>query len=577
MTPPFKRLSDGTIYSGPDFHLPEEDLRLNMDTPKWSRFTAVDVETISLKDNSAIGIGFAIGINEAYYVPVLPDPSPMLPRIMQMLADPKITKAYHNAVFDLLSLRRLAVEEHLAMPDIHNVEDTALMSQITGHKAALEDIGTELLGHDDLFSVKDVLATSDVAHPTMLDVHPMGPAHKCVNDVLVTWEMYEYFSKLLVGNMEECYNVDRELLCPVLKETEEKGLLLRPDRLEAHRQRLTRQVNLLRDIAETRYGFNPGSPQQVGYILAARGNMLPLKTTGKKPALVTDKSVLKKLADPIAQMVLAYRGAAKLLSTYVTPWIGEERAYTHFRLDLATGRLASFDQNLQNVPPSMRDIFAPDDDVWTWADMSQVEMRCFAYITKDPVMLQAYRDGIDVHALTQQALWPGSSLEDDPKRKVAKTFNFAMIYYGSTMTLSERTNMPYAVCDELRTRWLAQYNVAADWMDTQYNSHHEYVEDVFGRRMRIPWDKVGQKGESGKFLSESHVRRLQVNYPPQASGASINKRGYLMCADWGMDTRLQIHDEFLWNGKVGVPKELDDIHPEIYVPFEAKQGEYWVK
>ena len=141
MTPPFKRLSDGTVYSGPDYHLPEEDLRLNMDTPKWSRFTTVDVETISLKDNSAIGIGFAIGPNEAYYVPVLPDPSPMLPRIMQMLADPKITKAYHNAVFDLLSLRRLAVEEHLALPDIHNVEDTALMSQITGHKAALEDLG----------------------------------------------------------------------------------------------------------------------------------------------------------------------------------------------------------------------------------------------------------------------------------------------------------------------------------------------------------------------------------------------------------------------------------------------------
>ena len=69
-----------------------------------------------------------------------------------------------------------------------------------------------------------------------------------------------------------------------------------------------------------------------------------------------------------------------------------------------------------------------------------------------------------------------------------------MIYYGSTMTLSERTNMPYGVCDELRTRWLTQYNVAADWMDTQYNSHHDYVEDVFGRRMRIPWDKIGQGG-----------------------------------------------------------------------------------
>ena len=174
-----------------------------------------------------------------------------------------------------------------------------------------------------MFSRTSVLKTSDVVHHTMIDVHPIGPAHKCINDVLVTWEMYEYFSKLLIGELEECYNVDRELLCPVLKETEEKGLLLRSDKLESHRQRLTRQVNLLRDIAETRYGFNPGSPQQVGYILASRGNMLPLKTTGKKPALTTAEDVIKKLADPIAHLVLAYRKAKKLLSTYVIPLVDE--------------------------------------------------------------------------------------------------------------------------------------------------------------------------------------------------------------------------------------------------------------
>jgi len=577
LTPPFKRLSDGTLYSGPDYYKDDQDLRLNMDTPKWSHFTTVDVETISLKDNTAIGVGFAIGPNEAYYVPILPDPSPMLPRVIAMLSDQRITKTYHNAVFDLLALRRLAIEENLPLPDIWNVQDTALMARITGHKVALEDIGNELLGHDDLFSVQDILKTSDKAHPTMLDVHAMGPAHKCINDVLVTWEMYEYFSKLLTGELEECYEVDRELLCPVLKETEEKGLLLRPDRLESHRQRLTRQVNLLRDIAETRYGFNPGSPQQVGYILASQGDVLPLNRGSKKPSLNTSEDVIKKLSNPIAHLVLGYRKANKLLSTYVTPWIGEERAYTHFKLDLETGRLASFDRNLQNIPPSMRDIFAPDDDEWTYADMSQVEMRGLAYISKDPVMLQAYKDNQDIHAITQQGLWPGSDPKDSSKRGIAKTFNFAMVYYGTTITLAEKTGMPYQVCEDLRQKWLHTYPVVAAWMQEQFNSHHDYVTDIFGRRMMIRWDLVGKKGKTGRVLSEAHVRRTQVNYPVQASAASINKRGFLMCNDWGMDTRLQIHDEFLWNGKVDVPQELDDIHPEIHVPFEAKQGEYWIK
>src|SRR3990167_10324854 len=187
-------------------------------------------------------------------------------------------------------------------------------------------------------------------------------------------------------------------------------------------------------------GFSISSPQQVGMYLANHKIVLPVTKSGRQ--LDTSEEVLAKLNNPIADEVLEYRSLRKTDSTYVVPFIGKDRQYTHFRLDLATGRLASKGldceqhtcTNQQNVPAYLRDMYEPDNNIFTWGDMSQAEMRTFAFMTKDPVMAQAYRDGVSIHEVTFKAIYPWLDYQTEKNNpesewyRLAKSFNFAMIF-----------------------------------------------------------------------------------------------------------------------------------------------------
>src|SRR3990167_8948445 len=156
MTPPMKRMSNGVVYCGPE-QLTERDLLDKFDIPRSTGIMSVDTETLSLENKTCVGIGFAISSYEAFYVPVLPSTCAYLPRLMATLANPRITKIYHNSNFDLAVMRKLAIDEWLPMPDTTVVEDTSIMAQVSANRVALETLGKELLGHTDLFSVQDVL------------------------------------------------------------------------------------------------------------------------------------------------------------------------------------------------------------------------------------------------------------------------------------------------------------------------------------------------------------------------------------------------------------------------------------
>ena len=533
---------------------------------------SVDTETITTKDQTCIGLGIGLSSQEAYYFGVLPQRSPLVDAAVDMAASKHRTKLYHNANYDIQVLRQLATAEELSLPDVWNIEDTANLAHVSGRRAAL-DIVAEEAGVEGLFTIPQLLdetrARLGKTRINMLDVDPNSVAQKCLNDVRSTWAIFDYLQGKLTLQQLDCYLVDRQCFS-ILKTVESRGFEIDHEVLENHYTELSKSVTLFSDQCNN-MGFSPSNPQQVGYILATRGNILPFTKTRRQ--LKTDDETLSAIDDPVAHMVLAYRRANKLLSTYVKPWRDADRAFTHFRLDLSTGRLASYDRNLQNVPESMRSIFSPDSGVFTWADISQLEMRVFAYMSQDKVMLDAYQSGKDIHSITHEGLFSHMGAAG---RAPAKTFNFAMIYDAMDKTLSKRTGLPLDVASRYKAEWLTFYSGAAKWMREQANADVTVVEDIYGRAMILP--ELIVDPYTGRD-NQKHIDTCKINYPVQGSGASIVKRGinYLWANGYGDAYRLQVHDEHVLDGDVDFPKvELDNLNPLVPTPHDVKRGNKWL-
>ena len=531
---------------------------------------AVDTETVNTNDYTCIGIGLYIGDNEGFYFRVFPEPSPYLPAVMGLLGDDRVTKVYHNGQdFDLEVLDKLAWEEGYSAPDDVNYQDTELMGKVAGLPGGLQRIGEQWLGATDLFSIKDLFTEYHTSN--MLDVPWSRVAEKCLNDCRTTWQLYHYMQGKLSDRQRDCYEIDRRLV-PVLRKLQRRGLALRQGVLEEHAERLKRDLLRIKRECEYEGIENPGSNIQVGYVLASRGNILPFTPTRK---LKVNEEVLETIDDPLASVVLDYRGKAKLLSTYVEPWIGQERAYTHFRLNLATGRLASgrinswdvVNRNLQNIPPLMREVFRPDSGTWSWADHGQIELRVLAHVSKDKRMLEEYaKEKPDLHSITARA--------GGVARDAGKTFNFAMVYGASNKMLARKTGVPIDRIQGMRESWRELYSGAQTWIDGQYSKHNgEWVEDDFGRRMRLPEAIEGANINPKAFAA--HVGKCAVNYPIQGTAATIVKKGMLLIDSQGWDMRIQLHDEYLIDGIWEPDAQLAWLHPELYTPFELKQGINW--
>jgi len=560
----------------------EAALQLVEETIEQRGTLAVDTETVTVKDRTMIGVGVAVPGHQVY----TPMDSPFVKKVLGWIADSRYTKVYHNAMFDLGVLDYFGMDYNLPQPDLHNIADTALMAQVQGLPAGLQELAYKLLA-------KDILAISDILpkRKTMLDVDVEVTAAKCMEDVKTTLELYCRFGgpkwqeqdshtwepvidynfgvdfdyshpHTVSPKMKDCYKVDLNLM-PILIRMGKRGIALRQDKVEEWYTRLSYECLELEQVCG-KEGFNPASNQQVGYMLALRGTVLPLTKSHRQ--LKVDKEMLETVNDPLASVVLQWREKSKLLTTYITPWRGQERAHTHYRLDLSTGRLASFDRNVQNIPPAVREIFSPDSLVWTDSDASQIEMRVFAYLSQDPTMLKAYRDGEDIHWITQKVLWPSSEQKDDSFRKPSKTFNFQMIFDASVKELARKARLPQSMCAAHRTSWLELYPGGRDWMEAQKELEGPWVESAFGRRMRLP--TVPQ-------FTQDHIRKCKINYPVQGTAADIIKRAMLLCDQTGYDMVAQVHDEILFDGVVVLPDSLSRIHPDIYTPFETKYGPVW--
>ena len=527
------------------------------------KLIGLDVETISLKERIAIGVGISLTPTTSFYFVLFPEPSPATP--WHLLKDPSITKIMHNVLFDLSALREYEI-------DTTNVKDTNVMARLLCHKFT-KLIDLSWIHQMEVHEVKEYIPKGG----TTLDVEQAVMAKKCMQDSGACLKLYYELSEDI---NHDYLDVEMQTI-PIMIEMSNRGLLIDQDKRQQVEGELQEQVDYYQNIC-SEVGFNPGSPQQVAYVLANRGayssfTKLPFTKGYGKRSLSTAVEVLTKMDDPLASIVLNYRNYKYLLSHYILPWSHEDRAYTHFHLDAATGRPISTDRNMQNIPgkkstiTNCRNILLPDSGIFTDMDWGQLELRILAYLSQDKEMLYIFSlppklpDGrpnpaADIHQTTAEFL--------NIERDFAKNVNFALIYGATDETLMETAHIrSLERAKQLRRNMFQLFTGAGDWIETvQHEATKTYrARTIFGRNLRLP--TLEEERLDG-------IQRKAANYPIQGSAAEILKRGLILCKD--LPIVLQVHDELLVDGFVPdyVFEPLESIAP-FQTPVEVKYLERW--
>ena len=515
---------------------------------------AVDTETISLKERIAIGVGIATSPETAFYFRLFPEESPMVP--WHLFKDTGITKVAHNILFDWTALREYEV-------DNTNILDTNVMSRLLGYKFnSLIDLS--MVHQTPITEAKEMIPKGG----TMLDVDQDEVARKCCYDCLATYKLYQNFW----SRVDQDYVATEMQVIPICIEMSNRGLKIDQKMRAEVEVQLQEQADFYLSLCEAE-GFNPGSPQQVAYILAKRGaynvfHRLPFTRNYKKRSLSSAVEVLEKMDDPLASIVLSYRGYSKLLSTYIKPWANEERATTRFTLDAITGRPSSTDRNMQNIPgkklqaergyPNCRNILLPDSGTFTDMDWSQLELRILAYLSQDREMLHIYETGGDIHQTTADFL--------GIPRAIAKNVNFCLVYGGSDQTIMETAHIrDIGRAKQLRENIFKLFTGVGDWISSINHGYPSYATTVFGRKIRLP---------DPEEESQDGIYRKNVNYRIQGSAAEILKRGLILTKN--LPQALQVHDEVLYDSYIPESRfePLEHIAP-FYTPVEIKYLARW--
>ena len=417
--------------------------------------------------------------------------------------------------------------------------------------------------------------------------------------------MYEILKELLKKDeLEEVANTVEFPLMEVLADMEYKGIKLDTEMLAGFSKDLTEDLLKLQTEIYEKAGeeFNINSPQQLGTILFEKLGLPSGKKT-KTGQYSTNESVLTKLAVKyeIPSLILEYRQLAKLKSTYVDamPLLIDEqsgRVHTDFNQSVAaTGRLSSSNPNLQNIPirttrgREIRKAFIADDGFQIYsADYSQVELRVIAHIAKDEAMIEAFRNGEDIHARTAKEIFGLESLDDvtqDHRRK-AKEVNFGIPYglsaFGLAQNLGIDNNEGKVMIDEYFNRFPNILNYINE--TKEFAKEHGYVQTLLGRRRYLP------DIYSGNWNVRGFAERVAINMPIQGTAADVIKLAMINIHNWLNENKkqsrmlLQVHDELVFeihnSEQEEVPAKIIELMEGAFimdVPLKAGIGKNWLE
>ncbi len=583
---PYATLSDTAHF----YQLIQGDLGLKLFLQNLNNQKSVcfDTETTGLDALNAelVGIAFSFEKNKAFYLPVpenRDEANALLEQLKPFFENENIEKIGQNLKYDLKILAQYGISvkgnlfdtmiaHYLINPDMrHNME---VLSE-TYLKYSPQPID-ELIGKKG----KNQLSMRDVAIEKVKEY--------AAEDADITFQLYENFKPILekVGT-KKLYDDIEIPLVRVLANMEKEGINLDVPYLEEMAKELTLESNKLEQNIYEQAGetFNLASPKQLGDVLFDKlkiGGAKPKKT--KTGQYATGEEVLSYLAKdhPIVNDILEWRQMVKLQNTYVTALPLQvdkktKRVHTEYMQAVAaTGRLSSNNPNLQNIPirtergRQIRKAFVARDEnhVLLAADYSQIELRIIAAISGETTMIDAFKNGEDIHKSTASKVF-NVALEEVTKeqRSHAKTVNFGIIYGVSAFGLSNQTNLSRKESAELIEAYYETYPLLKQYMSKQVDFAREngYVETVLGRRRYL------KDINSANGMVRSGAERNAVNAPIQGSAADIIKLAMikihqrLESENWETKMLLQVHDELVFD----VPKtELEEVKKIIKTEME---------
>ncbi|WP_300530705.1 DNA polymerase I [Maricaulis sp.] len=543
---------------------------------------AVDTETDALSATASglVGISLATAPGEACYIPLAhidpegsgdmfdtgaaPDQLDMdtaLAALKPMLEDPAILKIGQNFKYDLGVLSRYGI-------DVAPYDDTMLLSYVIAaglEKHGMDALAEKHLGHQCI-PFKEICGTGK--SQITFDKVPLDKATLyAAEDADVTLRLWEILKPAMVGRKKATVYETLERPMPaVLSDMERAGIKVDPDQLHRLSSDFAQKMAAAEAAAHEAAGreFNVASPKQIGEILF--GDMgLPGGKKTKTGAWSTDAKVLDELAAeghamPVA--LLEYRQFAKLKSTYadaLLDHINRQTGRVHTSFSLAattTGRLSSTEPNLQNIPirteegRKIREVFiAEPGNVLVAADYSQVELRLLAHIAGVDALKQAFRDGVDIHAMTASEVFDTPIEGMDPMvRRKAKAINFGVIYGISAFGLANQIDVSREEAKNFIEAYFEKFPGIRAYMDAmkQQVADTGYVETIFGRRAHFP--SIKDKNPNMRMFAE----RQAINAPIQGSAADVIRRAMIRMPDAiakaNLDARmlLQVHDELVF-------------------------------
>ena len=567
----------------------EEDAAKLRDYLLTNEIVSLDTETTSTHpiDAELVGLSFSVKENEAFYVaiPANREQALKLVNIFKPIYESdKILKVGQNIKYDKEVLHNYGITVQAPMFDTMIAH--YLINPELHHNM---DYMAETLLHYQTIHIEELIGPKGKHQKSMRDLDPKDVYEYAAEDADVTLKLKNVLEpKLKDVNAEKLF-WDMEMpLVPVLADMEMTGVCLDTNSLKETSELFTKRMEDLEKKIYDEAGekFNISSPKQVGDILFGKMKLVDKPKKTRTGQFVTSEDVLQQLRSkaPIVANILDYRGLKKLLGTYVDalPKLINPRTghiHTSFNQTItATGRLSSSDPNLQNIPvrdddgKEIRKCFIPEPGcLFFSADYSQIELRIMAHLSGDENMIEAFREGFDIHRATAAKIWH-ESMDDvtDAQRKKAKQANFGIIYGITTYGLAQRMEIPNNEARQLIDDYFKTFPKVHAYMEKAKEEARQkgYAETLFGRRRYLP-DINSHNGTVRGF-----AERNAINAPIQGSEADIIK--VAMISIWrrfkaeGIRSKmiLQVHDEL--NFSV-YPDEKEKVEKIV---LEEMQGAY---
>ena len=545
----------------------EKDLDKLINVLNEKSIISVDTETSSLNPQEAeiIGISLSYDQSASFYIPIAHKNTTnlkldiVITKLKKIFEDPSIKKVGQNIKYDYIILKKYGVE-------LESIEDTMLLSYTldAGNNRHNMDTLAELhLGHNTI-KYKDLVG-SGKKQLKFAEVDLDKATAYAAEDADVTLRLYEILSKRVENEkLNKIYEIFEKPMIKILSKLETNGIKVDDNYLKTLSKKFqTRLVKIEKEIYKiSGKDFNIGSPKQLGEIIYNDLKIAKLKKT-KKGSLATNAKILEDLAlsgHKFPNLILEWRQVSKLKSTYTDALQDHiskktKRVHTSFLLAATnTGRLASSDPNLQNIPIKTLDgkeirkaFIAEKNSVLISADYNQIEMRILADIADVKELKKAFKNNQDIHSLTASQVFdiPINKVSEDQRRK-AKAINFGIIYGITQYGLAKQISVSNEDAQEFINSYFKKFPEIKDYMQTTVKSCRKqgYVTNIFGRRIHL-------RGINDKnFSVRSFQERAAINAPIQGSAADIIRLAMIKIDSTlkkkQANMLLQIHDELIF-------------------------------